>query len=105
MQLALKYFHPGFGIRGQGEAYIIRFPLYSSYLLDNHQAILRQLQYLINSLKRHQFKVAFFVMPSQSDEQLMKTAAGLVEGFQTLFGKHPGFRPGMSWYHFLTRQH
>ena len=39
-------------------------------------------------------------MPFPSDEQLMKTAAGLVEGFQTLFGNHPGFRPGTSSNHF-----
>ncbi|CZR60735.1 related to srpA precursor [Phialocephala subalpina] len=32
-------------------------------------------------------------MPFPSDEQIMKTAAGLVEQLQAIFGKHPGFRP------------
>ncbi|KAL2071834.1 hypothetical protein VTL71DRAFT_13069 [Oculimacula yallundae] len=32
-------------------------------------------------------------MPFPSDETLMKTAADVVAGFQTVFGKHPGFRP------------
>lgn len=35
-------------------------------------------------------------MPFPSDEQIMKTAGGLVEQLQAIFGKHPGFRPGMS---------
>lgn len=33
-------------------------------------------------------------MPFPSDEQLMQTAAGLVAQLKTLFGSHPGFRPG-----------
>ncbi|KZP27292.1 catalase [Athelia psychrophila] len=32
-------------------------------------------------------------MPFPDDETIMKTAGGIVEGFQTVFGKHPGFRP------------
>jgi catalase len=32
-------------------------------------------------------------MPFPNDEVLMKTAGDLVAGFQTVFGKHPGFRP------------
>jgi hypothetical protein len=33
-------------------------------------------------------------MPFPDDQQIMKTAQGLVEGFQGIFGKHPGMRPG-----------
>ncbi|KAE8453862.1 hypothetical protein EG329_007638 [Mollisiaceae sp. DMI_Dod_QoI] len=32
-------------------------------------------------------------MPFPSDEEIMKTAGGLVEQLQAIFGKHPGFRP------------
>ena len=35
-------------------------------------------------------------MPLPSDEQLLKTAGDLVTQLQTVFGKHPGFRPGVS---------
>ena len=33
-------------------------------------------------------------MPLPSDEQLIKLSEELVSTFQTVFGKHPGFRPG-----------
>jgi len=32
-------------------------------------------------------------MPFPNDETIMKTAADLLEGFQGVFGKHPGMRP------------
>ncbi|KUJ15987.1 heme-dependent catalase [Mollisia scopiformis] len=32
-------------------------------------------------------------MPFSNDEEIMKTAGGLVEQLQAIFGKHPGFRP------------
>jgi len=32
-------------------------------------------------------------MPFPNDEELMKTAAALVDQLQSIFGKHPGFRP------------
>jgi catalase len=34
-------------------------------------------------------------MPFPSDEQLMETASGLVSQLKTVFGPHPGFRPGV----------
>jgi hypothetical protein len=33
-------------------------------------------------------------MPLPSDEQLVKLSEEIVATFQTVFGKHPGFRPG-----------
>lgn len=33
-------------------------------------------------------------MPLPSDEQILKTSLDLVNQLQTVFGKHPGFRPG-----------
>lgn len=33
-------------------------------------------------------------MPFPSDPVLMETAKDLVAQMQTIFGKHPGFRPG-----------
>ena len=33
-------------------------------------------------------------MPLPSDEQILKTSQGLVAQLQSIFGKHPGFRPG-----------
>jgi catalase len=35
-------------------------------------------------------------MPLPSDEQLVKLGEEIVATFQTVFGKHPGFRPGQS---------
>lgn len=32
-------------------------------------------------------------MPFPDDEKIMKTASSLLEGFQGIFGKHPGMRP------------
>lgn len=32
-------------------------------------------------------------MPFPNDETIIKTAGSVVEGLQTVFGKHPGFRP------------
>lgn len=33
-------------------------------------------------------------MPLPADEQLVKLSEELVATFKTVFGKHPGFRPG-----------
>ena len=33
-------------------------------------------------------------MPLPDDEQILKTSQDLVTELQTVFGKHPGFRPG-----------
>lgn len=33
-------------------------------------------------------------MPFPDDATIMKTAGAIVEGFQGVFGKHPGMRPG-----------
>jgi hypothetical protein len=35
-------------------------------------------------------------MPFPSDETIMETSRGLVAQLQAIFGKHPGFRPGLS---------
>lgn len=40
------------------------------------------------------FVLSIEIMPFPNDEQIMKTAGGLVEQLQAIFGKHPGFRPG-----------
>jgi hypothetical protein len=34
-------------------------------------------------------------MPLPSDEKIVATAENVLGKFKTVFGKHPGFRPGM----------
>ena len=55
----------------------------------------RNHQFNLDKRQLHSQKSSITKMPFPTDEQLMKTAAGLLEGFQSLFGKHPGFRPGI----------
>jgi hypothetical protein len=40
------------------------------------------------------FLTKTIIMPFPNDETIMKTAGGLLEQFQGIFGKHPGMRPG-----------